>query len=536
MLGEKWMYISELKINGFKKFNDFSIEFNPNINVLIGENEEGKSTILEAIDIVLNQRYFLNQSTIFEQHFNLENVEVYKRNPTIENLPYIEIEIFLHEDNENINEAFFNGYHSTKESLCTGIKFIYSFDESFRYILEDHMDHNEAQFIPTEFYNAKWYTFAGNAYMSKKSPIKNVLIDNSIRKNNLYNSYSKKIYHNNFKEIDKQTLSHDLRSNLKNFLNENNEKLKIKDYKLSIDENKTILDNLLDLQSEGISIQNKGKGTENIIKMEIALEVESNLIMLEEPENHLSYINTRKLLEDIQNKGNETQLIITTHNPLVVSRLNLQNTLWIKNCSYNSLKAVPKLTADFFKKSDNMQVLNFILAEKAIIVEGNSEYILIPGLIKNTLGKNLEHEKIELLSAGGITYKHYIELAKVIGNNLLVVTDNDAKSDNLSEIKETNQLFTKDAESIYITCSSDIKEFTFEVCLYNKNHGLLKNIYLYKPKTTCMYRNINYEKGLAYMLKNKTEAALKISEEHEYKDEILLPEYIKEGIEWLIQK
>lgn len=78
-------------------------------------------------------------------------------------------------------------------------------------------------------------------------------------------------------------------------------------------------------------------------------------------------------------------MIITTHNPLIVSRLNLRNTIWITNGKCYSLNDVPE-TANYFMKTDNMQLLNFILAKKVIIVEGNSEFILLPQLVKNSLG------------------------------------------------------------------------------------------------------------------------------------------------------
>ena len=49
--------ISAIHIEGFKKFQNFDMKFNPDMNILIGENEAGKSTILEAIRLVLNQDY-----------------------------------------------------------------------------------------------------------------------------------------------------------------------------------------------------------------------------------------------------------------------------------------------------------------------------------------------------------------------------------------------------------------------------------------------------------------------------------------------
>ena len=48
------MAIEKVIIQNFKKFkNPFEIKFNENINLLVGDNESGKSTILEAIHVAL---------------------------------------------------------------------------------------------------------------------------------------------------------------------------------------------------------------------------------------------------------------------------------------------------------------------------------------------------------------------------------------------------------------------------------------------------------------------------------------------------
>lgn len=52
------MAIKKIKIKGFKIFKDiFEIEFNNKINVIVGNNEAGKSTILEAINLALTGLY-----------------------------------------------------------------------------------------------------------------------------------------------------------------------------------------------------------------------------------------------------------------------------------------------------------------------------------------------------------------------------------------------------------------------------------------------------------------------------------------------
>lgn len=526
------MYITNLKIWGFKKFEKFEVGFNKHINVLIGENEAGKSTILEAIDIVLNQRLF-NNNTNVEKYFNLNNLQKFFANPTLNSLPEIKIEIIFNDDNKtDIDNEYYCGIHSSYgPQLKSGVTFIYKFDQNYRELFETNQSVLfKENFIPTDYYIAEWSTFAGRKYINRNCPIKNVLIDNSVRKNNLFDSYSKRIFNTNIDVPKRQKLAHQFKSNINKFIQDNHTELTIQDYTIGIDESKTVLENLVDLKDEGISIQNKGKGKENLIKTEIALEVSSDLILLEEPENHLSYVNTRKLINDIQRLCGQAQIIITTHNPSIVSRLNIKNTVWITNNKAFSLNGVNTETADYFMKTDNMQLLNFILSKNVIIVEGNSEYILLPFLTNNTFTKTLDELKIEVLSGGGITYKHYIEISKIIKNYLLVITDNDGNQDTLDEINAPCA-----DNNILIKCGGTIEEFTFEVCLYNKNKTLLKNISDKKPKTQPSFKDKPYDKDLAYMLKNKTESALRITTEDQYKSS-LLPDYIKEGIEWLIQQ
>lgn len=46
--------IKKIKLHNFKRFQNFSVELDNKINLFIGDNELGKSSILSAIDIVLS--------------------------------------------------------------------------------------------------------------------------------------------------------------------------------------------------------------------------------------------------------------------------------------------------------------------------------------------------------------------------------------------------------------------------------------------------------------------------------------------------
>ena len=44
--------IKKIKLINYKRFHNYVIEPNDRINILVGDNEVGKSSVLEAIDLV----------------------------------------------------------------------------------------------------------------------------------------------------------------------------------------------------------------------------------------------------------------------------------------------------------------------------------------------------------------------------------------------------------------------------------------------------------------------------------------------------
>lgn len=51
------MYISHIKVKGFRNFKDSDIEFNDGLNVLIGHNNAGKTNLLKALQLVIEPHY-----------------------------------------------------------------------------------------------------------------------------------------------------------------------------------------------------------------------------------------------------------------------------------------------------------------------------------------------------------------------------------------------------------------------------------------------------------------------------------------------
>jgi predicted ATP-dependent endonuclease of OLD family len=48
------MYISSVKITGFRNFNDSTIDFQEGVNVIIGHNNAGKTNLLKSLSLILD--------------------------------------------------------------------------------------------------------------------------------------------------------------------------------------------------------------------------------------------------------------------------------------------------------------------------------------------------------------------------------------------------------------------------------------------------------------------------------------------------
>lgn len=64
------MYISQLEITNFRNFKNAIFKFMPGVNTLIGENSSGKSNVLYAIRLLLDENLPVNATKLLETDFN----------------------------------------------------------------------------------------------------------------------------------------------------------------------------------------------------------------------------------------------------------------------------------------------------------------------------------------------------------------------------------------------------------------------------------------------------------------------------------
>ena len=118
---------------------------------------------------------------------------------------------------------------------------------------------------------------------------------------------------------------------------------------------------------------------------------------------------------------------------MIASRLNLNNVLWITEGGVKSLKGVESDVAEFFVRADDNAFLQLLLSKKVILVEGATEFLLLPMFYKQITGCTIEEDGISVISCKGISYMRYLEIAKATDKKIAVVTDNDENGGRIAE-------------------------------------------------------------------------------------------------------
>ncbi|MFI3307408.1 MAG: AAA family ATPase [Mycoplasmatota bacterium] len=520
------MVIEKIKLENFKKFSEINeINFNDKINIIIGNNESGKSTILEAINYTLCGSQSMIEKIGVESLFNNNVIIDYmKTEREYSKLPVLKVEIFLKETgNSNLE-----GNNNTEKTVCQGLSMnIVPNDEYSEQIIKELKDENSV--FPYYYYKIYFEKFSGDKFNQYNKPLKHIFIDNidnkkeSSNKNyvqTLFNSYANKLLISKLNTEYRKSKNDYEKCSLKDF----NEKVNEIDFGLD-NNSKYSLENNLAIYKDGINLQNYGLGMQSIVKIKNSINKKVNnidFILLEEPENHLSDINLRKLIDDIANE-HQKQLFLTTHNSNVCSRLNLKNIIAVGKTANKDFKlsSLTDETAEFFMKNTTNNILNFILSDKVILVEGAAEYILLEKFYKLKVEVNPDKDCVNIISANNLSFLRYLEIAKILNKKVCVITDNDGnyKNNITHKYKEYNS-----DDNIKIFSEIDENKNTFEVCLYELN-----SIFLFDNKLTKSTNILNF------MLENKSESAFRLSKilEKENNKKFIIPDYICEAIKWI---
>ena len=522
-------HIKSLHIEGFKKFISLNVQFNEHMNILVGENEAGKSTILDAIKTVLNQQYRNTDKSILRDLFNTQMVADFEANPSVKTLPRILIEVELSLDPKTKNADYFYGevYGQRKQQAEKfGIRFECKYDEELGVGMEQSIQEGK---IPYEYYSLTWITFANRTYQMIKRPLQFLAIDTTSGASApSFNYFNRTLFTSRYDDVTKAKARNEFRDKLIEAFNNLGLPALSENQKFGVDSKKVVLETVLSIYEDSIALENRGSGMESLIKTQIALDRANGLdvILMEEPENHLSFSNLKKMLQQISDQQENSQIIVATHSNMIASRLNLNNVIWITEDEVKSLRGVKSDVAEFFVRADDNAFLQLLLSKKVILVEGATEFLLLPMLYNQITGHTVEEDGISVISCNGISYKRYLEIAKATDKRIAVVTDNDEKGDRIAEADSFNQ--TNNLQHIFMGATVD--EWTWEACIYKENKDTLDEMIDVQPKAAYKFHDKDYGAVLGKMLNHKVDVAYTMLTSGK---KFAVPQYIEEAIRWL---
>ena len=520
------MYIQKIRLHNYRRFRDLEIHFRQGRNILVGDNESGKSSILEAIDLTARGSRHRVEDIGVETLFNVEVVRDFMAGDRqLVNLPHLYVEVYL----GNIVEEGLDGNENSDRTPAYGIRMSFEPDQALSRQTQAVLQTQNASF-PFEFYTISFTTFSGEPYNGYTKKVKTILLDNSTIGNEYaLNDFISTIYGGALDQVEKLATKHrygNIKADFKNqVLVPFNNKLP-DGYSFAIkNTGKNCLENDLTIELGGVQISEKGTGLQCILKTQLALKRAPDIpvIMLEEPESHLSHLNMRRLLDDIE-ANNRAQLFISTHSDLISTRLDLRNCILMSSATpvqTVSMDFIDDGTAKFFMKAPDNNMLQFVLAKKVILVEGDAEFILMDTFCKKVLNHSLSEMGIDVISVDGKCFKRYLEIAKVLRMRVAVITDNDGNyAENITAAYEG--YMNNEFENIKVYADDIDRRRTFEVAMYEDNQADCNALFGSDRRTLTVQE---------YMLANKAEAAYQLLSQKS--DSLVTPQYIRNALEWV---
>lgn len=171
---------------------------------------------------------------------------------------------------------------------------------------------------------------------------------------------------------------------------------------------------------------NRGLGSNNLLFMACELLLLGSeedglpLLLIEEPEAHLHPQRQIRLIQFLQEQaeiqrpdGRKIQIIVTTHSPNLASAIKLDNLVLIQDGKGYSLAAgqteLSPSDCRFLERFLDVTKANLFFARGVVIVEGDAENILLPTLAR-LIGRDFGAHGVSIVNVGGTGLRRFARI------------------------------------------------------------------------------------------------------------------------------
>ena len=498
------MYISELRLWNFRKYTKeggaidtdsphLVVPFRKGLNILVGENDSGKTAIVDAIKFV-TKTHSLEWIRLSDSDFSF-------------GCDKLRIEVVMKELSEADNNLFTDLFYINPETGEMNLVFVLEAKRKDGRILPYEVKAYDGQL---EGMNAEQKEYLKATYLRALRDADNEL---TAKKNSRTSQIL--LGHDLFKEgaagkVQFESIFQEANQKIKDWFNdenggENSNKSQIKDiidrfvhaflsenYSSELSISDPSIRSILEKVSIGFGGSgNLGLGSMNRLFMAtelLHLKKKSDgvkICLIEELEAHLHPQAQMKIVESLQSES-DVQFIMTTHSPNLASKLKLDSeTTSMILCKdadvYPLRKGMTRLEDADYKYLDNFLDVtksNLFFAKGIILVEGWAEELLLPALATNQ-GTPLSKHEVSIVNVGSTAYLHFARIlmrsdGKQLNYPVSIVTDYDVrpKEDwSFDETKERAKLQSIEGKLNRGGCDNVslflATHWTLEWCLFN---------------------------------------------------------------------
>jgi putative ATP-dependent endonuclease of OLD family len=475
------MYLSKMTIRKFRGLDEMTLEFNQNINIIIGENGAHKSTVIDAIRLLYNLGEPRRNIFVSDEDFY---TDLKTGNPTTE----FSIAYEFRDLTEKEKGALYQYIVLKEGNHYAAITITYTRRSDRHPKFDFFTGVNPGQKADTNTFEIFQHYYLGalrdstsDLLSSRSNPLGSVIF-RTIERNK-----TEAIYATILKEANTKLLNNKEVKATKESINSNLSEIHKETPHIDLHIEQTKANYIVNAikpylpfsepleEGTGLNLRQNSLGHNNLVYISTVLsdmndrveteEVIHFALLIEEPEAHLHpqlQLNLYNFLK-IKNRPGNCQLFITTHSPTLTSRVELSSLFIIDSQTYkcigncftgregeNIKDNETKLTEKHYGTKRKMleryidvTKSQMFYAKSVLMVEGISEELLFAAFAQIE-GFRLEEHDIELVQTGTSFYPFMLlfnstDIKKRLGKKVAVVTDDDRFTDS----KKEDYSFTK---------------------------------------------------------------------------------------------